>query len=98
MRLYKLKKKDNSVFITMKQPFSEDGIIDDEYISKCKEFCNFVVDNVKEKVNENEGLPLSMIVIYTNISDVVDIGTLIAYASRLEEVESLVRTVVVMTQ
>ena len=63
-----------------------------------KEFCDFVVDNIKEKVNKNEGLPLNMIVIYTNVSDVCDIGSLTAYASRLEEVEKLVGTVVVMTQ
>ena len=63
-----------------------------------KEFCDFVVDNVKEKVNKNEGLPLNMIVIYTNISDVRDIGSLTAYANRLEEVEKMVGTVVIMTQ
>jgi hypothetical protein len=62
------------------------------------EFCDFVVDNIKEKVNENEGLPLNMIVIYTNLSDLFDISSLIAYASRLEEVEKLVGTVVIMTQ
>ena len=53
---------------------------------------------VKEKVNENDGLPLSMIVIYTNLSDVSDTGHLYAYAARLEEVEKLVRTVVVISQ
>lgn len=68
----------------------------DEY--SVEGFCDFVVDNVKEKVNENEGLPLNMIVIYTNVSDMMDIGSLTAYASRLEEVERLVGTVVVMTQ
>lgn len=63
-----------------------------------KEFCNFVVDNVKEKVNENDGLPLNMIVIYTNLSDISDTGHLYAYAARLEEVERLVETVVVISQ
>ena len=51
-----------------------------------------------EKVNENDGLPLSMIVIYTNLSDVSDTGHLYAYAARLEEVEKLVGTVVVISQ
>lgn len=63
-----------------------------------KEFCDFVVDNVREKVNENDGLPLNMIVIYTNVSDVIDVEILTAYVSRLEKVERLVGTVVVMTQ
>ena len=61
------------------------------------EFCDFIVDNVKEKVNENDGLPLSMIVIYTNLSDISDTGHLYAYAARLEEVEKLVGTVVVIS-
>lgn len=69
---------------------------DDEY--SVIEFCDFVVDNVKEKVNENEGLPLNMIVIYTNLSDITDTGHLYAYAARLEEVEKLVGTVVVISQ
>lgn len=63
-----------------------------------KEFCDFVVDNVKEKVNENDGLPLSMIVIYTNVSDISDISGLRACSNRIEEIEKLVGTVVVMTQ
>ena len=62
------------------------------------EFCDFIVENVKEKVNENDGLPLSMIVIYTNLLDISDICHLYAYAARLEEVERLVGTVVVISQ
>lgn len=62
------------------------------------EFCDFVVDNVKEKVNENDSLPLNMIVIYTNLSDMFDVKCLYAYASKLEEVEELVGTVVVISQ
>lgn len=58
------------------------------------EFCDFIVDNVKE----NDGIPLSMIVIYTNLSDISDTGHLYAYAARLEEVEKLVGTVVVISQ
>ena len=71
-------------------------INDDEY--SVEEFCDFVVDNVKEKVNENDDLPLSMIVIYTNLSDISDISHLYAYVARLEEVEKLVGTVVVISQ
>ena len=63
-----------------------------------KEFCESVVDNVKEKVKRNENLPLNMIIIYTNVSDIVKIGTLNAYAARIEEVEKLVTTVVLMTK
>ena len=62
------------------------------------EFCDFVVDNVKEKVIENDSLPLNMIVIYTNLSDMFDVKCLYAYASKLEEVEELVGTVVVISQ
>lgn len=53
MRLYKLKKKDNSVFITMKQHFSEDGIIDDEYISKCKKFADKKANNEETRHREH---------------------------------------------
>lgn len=78
-------------------PFEHCYHVNDDECS-VKEFCDFVVDNVKEKVNENDGLPLSMIVIYTNLSDISDTGHLYAYAARLEEVENLVGTVVVITQ
>ena len=78
-------------------PFENCYHINDDECS-VTEFCDFIVDNVKEKVNENDGLPLSMIVIYTNLSDVSDTGHLYAYAARLEEVEKLVGTVVVITQ
>lgn len=78
-------------------PFENCYHINDDECS-VKEFCDFVVDNVKEKVNENDGLSLSMIVIYTNISDISDTGHLYAYAARLEEVEKLVGTVVVISR
>ena len=78
-------------------PFENCYHINDDECS-VKEFCDFVVDNVKEKVNENNGLSLSMIVIYTNISDISDTGHLYTYAARLEEVEKLVGTVVVISQ
>lgn len=78
-------------------PFENCYHINDDECS-VKEFCDFVVDNVKEKVNENDGLSLSMIVIYTNISDISDTSHLYAYAARLEEVEKLVGTVIVISQ
>ena len=78
-------------------PFENCYHINDDECSVI-EFCDFIVDNIKENVNENDGLPLSMIVIYTNLSDVSDTGHLYAYAARLEEVEKLVRTVVVISQ
>ena len=81
----------------MMLPFENCYHVNDDECS-IEEFCNFIVDNVKEKVNENDGLPLSMIVIYTNLSDISDISNLYAYAARLEEVEKLVGTVVVITQ
>ena len=84
-------------YYNMMLPFENCYHVNDDECS-IEEFCNFIVDNVKEKVNENDGLPLSMIVIYTNLSDISDISNLYAYAARLEEVEKLVGTVVVITQ
>lgn len=63
-----------------------------------KEFCEGIVADIKEKVKRNEDLPLNMVVIYTNISEIAEIGTLNAYATRLEKVEKLVGTVVVMSR
>ena len=62
-----------------------------------KEFCNGITDDIKEEVKRNEELPLNMVVIYTNVSDDLEIHTLYLYAKRLEE-NKLVGTVVVMTQ
>ena len=59
---------------------------------------SFVTADIKEEVERNEGSLLNMVIIYTNLSDISEIGTLYAYAERLEEVEKLVGTVVVMTQ
>ena len=84
-------------YYNMMIPFENCYYINDDECSVI-EFCDFIVDNVKEKVNENDGLPLSMIVIYTNLSDVSDTGHLYVYAARLEEVEKLVGTVVVISQ
>jgi len=84
-------------YYNMMLPFEDCYHINDDECNVI-EFCDFIVDNVKEKVNENDGLPLSMIVIYTNLSDVSDTGHLYAYAARLEEVEKLVGTVVVISQ
>lgn len=63
-----------------------------------KEFCEDMVANIKKQVAENENSPLNMVIIYTNISDFSEIGTLNAYAARLEEVEEIVGTVIVMTR
>ena len=63
-----------------------------------KEFCEDMVASIKKQVEENENSPLSMVIIYTNISDISEIGTLNAYAARLEEVEKIVGIVVVMTR
>lgn len=63
-----------------------------------KKFCDLVEENIREKVNENDNLPLNMIVIYTNVSNVLDIDHLSAFSERLEEVEKLVVTVVLMTK
>lgn len=68
----------------------------DEY--SVKEFCEGIVNDIRDSVKNNENLPLNMVIIYTNISDIVEIGTLDAYAARLEDVEKLVETVVVMTR
>lgn len=62
------------------------------------EFCEGMMVDIKEKVEGNEGSPLNMVIIYTNLSDISEICTLCAYAERFEEVEKLVGTVVVMTQ
>ena len=78
-------------------PFENCYHINDDECSVI-EFCDFIVDNVKEKVNENDNLPLNMIVIYTNLSDMFDVKCLYAYASKLEEVEELVGTVVIISQ
>lgn len=63
-----------------------------------KELCEDMVANIKKQVAENENSPLNMVIIYTNISDSSEIGTLNAYAARLEEVEKIVGTVIVMTR
>ncbi|WP_288681557.1 hypothetical protein [uncultured Eubacterium sp.] len=68
----------------------------DEY--SVKKFCEGITVNIKEEVKRNENLPLSMVVIYTNLSDIKDVATLLTCASRLENVEKLVNTVVVMTR
>lgn len=68
----------------------------DEY--SVKEFCEGITANIKEEVKQNENLPLNMIVVYTNLSNIKDIATLHTWASRLENAEKLVGTVVVMTR
>ena len=68
----------------------------DEY--SVKEFCEGMIADIKEKVKRNENLPLNMVVIYTNLSGIENITTLHTYVSRLENVEKLVGTIVVMTR
>lgn len=77
-------------------PFENCYHVNDDECS-IKEFCKFVVDNVRERVKGNGGLPLNMIVFYTNVIDVVDIKLLYILSERLEK-ENMVGTVVVMTQ
>ena len=58
-----------------------------------KEFCKFVFDDI-HNLGEDI-LPLNMVVIYTNLSDIDDIGILEDYANTLEQ-NRLVGTVVIM--
>ena len=60
-------------------------------------FCKFVMENLKEKVRDNEGLPIPMIVIYTNLDDLVKITVIENYIKEMEN-EKLVRNVVFMTR
>ena len=78
-------------------PF-ENGYHVDSGKYSVEEFCEGITSDIKEEVKRNEGSPLNMVIIYTSVSDVSEIGTLYTYAERLEEVENLVGTVVVMTQ
>lgn len=58
-----------------------------------KEFCKFVFDDIHNL--GDEVLPLSMVVIYTNLSEINDIGVLEDYANTLEQ-NKMVGTVVIM--
>ena len=60
-------------------------------------FCKFVVEDLKEKVRDNEGLPIPMIVIYTNLDDLVKITVIENYIKEMEN-EKLVGNVVFMTR
>lgn len=60
-------------------------------------FCKFVMENLKEKVRDNEGLPIPMIVIYTNLDDLVKITVIENYIKEMEN-EKLVGNVVFMTR
>ncbi len=60
-------------------------------------FCKFVIDNLEEKVRDNEGLPISMIVIYTNLDDLVKIAIIENYIKEMEN-EKIVGNVVFMTR
>ena len=58
-----------------------------------KEFCKFVFDDI-HNLGEDI-LPLNMVVIYTNLSGIDDIGVLEDYANTLEQ-NKMVGTVVIM--
>ena len=58
-----------------------------------KEFCEFVLEDIHNLGNET--LPLRMVVIYTNLSDIDEIGVLEDYAHTLEQ-NRMVGTVVIM--
>ena len=58
-----------------------------------KEFCKFAFDDIHNL--GDEVLPLSMVVIYTNLSEINDIGVLEDYANTLEQ-NKMVGTVVIM--
>lgn len=60
-------------------------------------FCKFVMENLEEKVRDNEGLPIPMIVIYTNLDDLVKITVIENYIKEMEN-EKLVGNVVFMTR
>ena len=60
-------------------------------------FCKFVINNLKEKVRENEGLPISMIVIYTNLDKPIKIAVIENYIKEMEN-KNLVGNVVFMTK
>lgn len=58
-----------------------------------KEFCKFVFDDIHGL--GGEVLPLNMVVIYTNLSNIGDISVLEDYANALEQ-NKMVGTVVIM--
>lgn len=58
-----------------------------------KEFCEFVLEDIHNLGNET--LPLRMVVIYTNLSSIDEIGVLEDYAHTLEQ-NRMVGTVVIM--
>lgn len=60
-------------------------------------FCKFVIKNLEEKVKDNEGLHIPMIVIYTNLDDLIKIAIIEYYIKEMEH-EKLVGNVVFMTR
>ena len=60
-------------------------------------FCKFMMEDLKEKVRDNEGLPIPMIVIYTNLDDLAKITVIENHIKEMEN-EKLVRNVVFMTR
>ena len=62
-----------------------------------EEFCKFIMDSLEEKVKANEYLPISMIVIYTNLDEPIKIAIVENYIKEIEK-KNLVGNVVFMTQ
>lgn len=58
-----------------------------------KDFCKFVFEDIYNL--GGEVLPLNMVVIYTNLSNIDDVGVLEDYANTLEQ-NKMVGTVVIM--
>ena len=74
--------------------YNEDIPINNSYtvtVDNIKEFCMQVVNTLTETKNYN-----STVILYTNISDIIEIGILKNYAFRIEEVEKLAKQVIVM--
>ena len=60
-----------------------------------KEFCQFVYNDINNLGNEQ--LPINMVVIYTNLSDIKDVGLIENYAHKMEH-NHMVGIVVVVSK
>ena len=59
-------------------------------------FCKFVMENLEEKVRDNEGLPIPMIVIYTNLDDLVKITIIENYIKEQTLIIKLILPIIVL--
>lgn len=74
--------------------YNEDIPINNSYtvtVDSIKEFCTQVVNTLTEGKKY-----YSTIILYTNISDFIEIEMLKDYASRIEEVEKIAKQIIVM--